>query len=218
VHIVHVSSDDAAAEVARAKAEGIALTAETCPHYLTFAAEEIPDGATEFKCAPPIREARHRVALWDALRRGTLDLVATDHSPSPPSMKIPGDFRRSWGGIASLELSLASLNSQVSRLNAQGSRLNVGSELSLARWLSEAPAALAGLTRKGRIAEGYDADLVMWDPDAELTVKASRLQQRHKLTPYAGRTLRGRVRATYVRGVQVWDGERLSHPRVGVLL
>jgi len=205
VHIVHVASAEAADEVAHAKAEGVHITAETCPHYLTFAADEIPDGATEFKCAPPIRDARHRDALWRALERGTLDLIATDHSPSPPSMKIPGDFTRSWGGIASLELSLAAVASRQS------------SVVSIARWMSEAPAKLAALDRKGRIAEGYDADLVIWDPDAEWTVDAARLQQRHKLTPYAGRTLRGRVHSTFVRGIEVWNGDRLSTAAAGTL-
>jgi allantoinase len=212
VHIVHVASAEAAREVAAAKADGVRLTAETCPHYLTFAAEEIPDGATEFKCAPPIRGAWHREALWRALGDGVLDLVATDHSPSPPSMKIHGDFVRSWGGISSLELSLAALNSQGSTLNM------ASSELKLATWMSERPAMLAGLERKGRIAEGYDADLVVWDPDAEWVVDAPRLQQRHKLTPYAGRRLRGRVRSTYLRGIEIWNGDRLVHANEGRLL
>ena len=205
VHIVHVASAEAALAVATAKAAGVAMTAETCPHYLTFAAEQIPAGATEFKCAPPMREARHREALWRALDDGTLDLIATDHSPSPPSMKIAGDFQRSWGGIASLELSLGAVASRQS------------SVASLARWMSEAPAVLAGLARKGRIAEGYDADFVIWDPDAEWTVDAACLQQRHKLTPYAGRALRGRVRVTYVRGVEVWNGERVVAERTGTV-
>jgi allantoinase len=211
VHIVHVASAEAADAVAAAKADGVRMTAETCPHYLTFAAEEIPDGATEFKCAPPIREARHREALWRALENGTLDLVATDHSPSPPSMKS-GGFSKAWGGIASLELSLATLNFQLSSLSVESSALR------LATWASEAPAALAGLARKGRIAEGYDADFVIWDPDAEWTVDAARLQQRHKLTPYAGRTLRGRVAATYVRGIEVWRDGQLMHANTGQLL
>ena len=220
VHIVHVASAEAAAEVARAKADGVAVTAETCPHYLTFAAEEVPDGATEFKCAPPIREARHRDALWNALGSGTLDLVATDHSPAPPALKCPGDFMRAWGGIASLELSLAAVwtsSREGSRLKAQLSEtLSVEtSELkvdlsSVAHWMSGATAKLAGLDdRKGRIALGYDADFAVWDPDAEWTVDASQLQQRHKLTPYAGRRLRGLVRTTFVRGTRVWDDGRL---------
>ena len=209
VHIVHVASVEAADEVARAKAAGVTITAETCPHYLTFEAEHVPDGATEFKCAPPIREARHRVALWNALAAGTLDLVATDHSPAPPALKCPGDFMRAWGGIASLELSLAAVwSSWTSRALC-----------TLSGWMSEAPARLAGLAdRKGRIAPGYDADLVVWDPDAEWTVEPDRLQQRHKLTPYAGRNLRGRVQTTFVRGTPVWDAGRLVTAGFGQLL
>jgi allantoinase len=212
VHIVHVASAEAADEIARAKADGVAITAETCPHYLTFAAGEIPDGATEFKCAPPIREARHRDALWEALERGVLDLVATDHSPAPPSMKCPGDFIRAWGGIASLELSLAAV---WTRLRASGASAGFAR---MARWMADSPAGLAGLSdRKGRIAVGYDADLVIWDPDAERTIDAARLQQRHKLTPYAGRQLRGVVRATYLRGQCVWDGDRVATAGSGQL-
>jgi len=213
VHIVHVASAEAADEIARARAQGVPITAETCPHYLTFAAEEIPAGATEFKCAPPIREARHRDALWNALDRGVLDFVATDHSPAPEAMKCRGDFSQAWGGIASLELSLATVWSAL----RAGDRVEGFARL--ARWLSNAPAALARANhRKGRIAADYDADLVVWDPDAEFTVSPDRLQQRHKLTPYDGRTLRGVVRATYLRGERVWDGTSLTAERKGRLL
>ena len=209
VHIVHVASAEAAEEVARAKAAGVAISAETCPHYLTFDAEEIADGATEFKCAPPIREARHRQALWDALAAGTLDLIASDHSPAPPALKCPGDFMRAWGGIASLELSLAAVWSSSREVDPSV----------VSRWMSEAPARLAGLgDRKGRIAPGYDADLVVWNADAEWTVDATRLQQRHTLTPYAGRRLRGRVQTTFVRGTRVWDAGRLTSAAAGQLL
>src|SRR5207244_43151 len=136
----------------------------------------------------PIREARHRDALWHGVRSGALDLVATDHSPAPPSMKCAGDFPRAWGGISSLEMSLAAVRTARPELSA------------LARWMSAAPSSLARLDRKGRIAAGCDADLVVWDPDEEWTVDPQKLQQRHKLTPYAGRTLRGRVHTTFVRG------------------
>jgi allantoinase len=208
VHIVHVASAEAADEVARSKADGVAITAETCPHYLTFAAEDVPDGATEFKCAPPIREARHREALWSALTHGTLDLVATDHSPAPPALKCPGDFMKAWGGISSLELSLATVWTS--------SRVDL---CSVARWMSEAPARLAGLhDRKGRIAPGYDADLAVWDPDAAWTVDPSRLQQRHKVTPYAGSRLAGRVQTTFLRGTPVWRDGRLIAAGSGHLL
>ena len=208
VHIVHVACAEGVDEIARAKADGVRITAETCPHYLTFAGGDVRDGATEFKCAPPIRDAADRDALRRALHSGALDLVATDHSPAPPSMKCAGDFMKAWGGIASLELSLAAVWSSAATDVRQ-----------LAAWMSEAPAALAGLAaRKGRIAAGFDADLVVWDPDAEWTVDPSRLQQRHKLTPYAGRGLRGAVRATYLRGERVWDDGALTRAAGGILL
>jgi allantoinase len=214
-HIVHVAAAEAVAEIEQAKAEGVPISAESCPHYLTFASEEIPSGATEFKCAPPIRESRHRAALRDGLRRGVLDLIATDHSPAPPAMKCRGDFLRAWGGIASLELSLAAV---WSCLSLETSDLGLA-RFSLSRWMSERPARLAGLgDRKGRIVPGLDADLVVWDPDDEFTVDAAVLQQRHKLTPYAGRRLRGRVMATFVRGERVWDDCRLVAASTGVLL
>jgi len=206
-HIVHVAAAEAVEAIEHAKGDSVRVTAETCPHYLTFAAEEIPDGATEFKCAPPIREAFHRAALWDGLRRGVLDMIATDHSPAPPAMKCRGDFMRAWGGIASLEVSLAAVWTHLRLETSDVTRARI----SLARWLSERPAGLAGLAqRKGRIAAGFDADLVVWDPDAEFIVDAAALQQRHKLTPYAGRRLRGRVHTTFVRGQRVWDNGTLT--------
>ncbi len=210
VHVVHVASLEAADEVRQAKASGVRVTAETCPHYLTFASADIPSGATEFKCAPPIRGARHREALWRALRSGTLDLVATDHSPAPAEMKCRGNFARAWGGIASLELSLAAV------WTAAG---DGPTPADLFRWMSAAPARLAGLApRKGSLAAGADADLVVWDPHATWTVDPRALQQRHKLTPYAGRRLRGRVKATFLRGVRVWREGALASPRTGRLL
>jgi allantoinase len=221
VHVVHVACAEAVAAIARAKADGVRITAETCPHYLTFSAEEIRDGATEFKCAPPIREARHRDALWDGLQSGALDLVATDHSPALPAMKCGSNFITAWGGIASLEVSLAAVFTEMDvlrRLRPGDAAADPSSLRRIARWMSVAPAALAGLDgRKGRIADGYDADLVIWDPDAEWTVEPARLQQRHKLTPYAGRTLRGVVRETYVSGERVWSDGALSQPKTGLL-
>ena len=175
----------------------------------------MPDGATLFKCAPPIRESRHRDALWEGLRRGALDLVATDHSPAPPALKCAGDFLRAWGGIASLELSLAAT---WTRLRAVGASARLGLT-DLARWMSAAPASLAGLAdRKGAIAIGRDADLIVWDPDAAFIVDAAALQQRHKLTPYAGRRLTGVVRTTLLRGEPVWSDGGLVRPGGGRLL
>jgi len=222
VHIVHVASADAADEIAQAKAAGVPITAETCPHYLSFAAEEIADGAAEFKCAPPIREGAHRAALWDALAAGSLDLVATDHSPAPPALKCRGDFLRAWGGIASLELSLAAV--WTAGLDFLAPPLRAGRAPGvqpddLARWMSGAPARLAGLAdRKGRLAPRCDADFCIWDPAATVVVDPMRLQQRHKLTPYSGRRLRGRVLTTIVRGTVVWADGAITGEPIGLCL
>ena len=244
VHIVHVSSAEAVEAIAGARADWVPITAETCPHYLTFAADEIPDGATEFKCAPPIRAAVHRDALWDGLDSGALDMIVTDHSPAPPALKTPGNFSTAWGGVASLELSLPAAWSAYLAAVARGfppslkrrrtaavlaeaghtrdrgperaaSQLPAAAQsaalVDLARWLSAAPASLAGLgERKGRIAPGFDADLTVWDPGASFVVDPARLHQRHKVTPYAGRSLFGAVLTTFVRGERVWDRNRLA--------
>jgi allantoinase len=195
VHIVHVSSAVGVDAIAAARADGVHLSGETCPHYLTIADDEIPDGATEFKCAPPIRTPDDRDALWRGLRDGTLSMIVTDHSPAPPSLKPPVDFVGAWGGIASLELSLPVVWTEASRRGF--------TRVDLARWMGEQPARLAGLDH-GQIAAGMAANFVVWDPDATFTVVPERLQQRHKLTPYAGRTLRGIVHATYWNGERVW--------------
>jgi allantoinase len=222
-HIVHVSSAEAVDLIEAAKTDHVPITAETCPHYLTFAAEEIPSGATEFKCAPPIRDTSHRCALWRGLASGALDLVVTDHSPAPPPLKTPGDFARAWGGIASLELSLPAvatgLTAQRSTRGSSPASLESSELMQLAQWMSAAPAALAGLSaRKGRIAPGMDADLTVWDPAASFVVDPLRLQQRHKVTPYAGSSLSGTVLTTFVRGERVWDRNRLVQAYGGQLL
>lgn len=200
VHIVHLSSATSLPIIGAAKKRGLPLTVETCPHYLTFAAEEIPDGATEYKCAPPVRSAAEREALWQALIAGEIDLVASDHSPCPPNMKrTHGDFFSAWGGIASLQLSLSAVWT--------GARSRGATPERLAQWMSKGPARLAGLAdRKGAIAEGYDADLVIWDPAASYEVDPAKLLHRHAVTPYAWRELFGVVRATYVGGRRVFGG------------
>jgi allantoinase len=202
VHIVHLSSASSLDIVRSARRRGLPLTAETCPHYLTFAAEEIPDGATEYKCAPPIRERAEREALWKALIAGDIDMVASDHSPCPPNMKqTGGDFFSAWGGISSLQLSLPAVWT--------GARSRgVGVE-KITQWMSAAPAKLAGLSgRKGAIADNYDADIVIWNPDTSSAVDPAKLKHRHKVTPYAGRTLYGEVLATYVGGRAVFTSDR----------
>ena len=210
VHIVHLACAGALACLNDARRAGVPVTVETCPHYLTFTAEDVSDGATAFKCAPPIRRREHRERLWDALRSGEIDLVATDHSPAPAAMKCTssGDFLRAWGGIASLQLGLASVWTQAV---ARGVSIE-----SVARWMASAPARLAGLHHtKGSIAPGHDADLVLWDPDAETTVDSSALYHRHSLTPYEGMRLRGQVHRTWLRGELVFDGGGISRPASG---
>ena len=198
VHIVHLSSAESLPLILAARARGLPLTVETCPHYLTFAAEEIPDGATEYKCAPPIRDAVERDALWDALLAGDIDLVASDHSPCSPQLKdTQGDFFAAWGGIASLQLSLAAVWT--------GARARGAAPSAIARWMSAAPARLIGVHQsKGQLAPGYDADIVVWDPESTFVVDPAKLAHRHAATPYAGRTLSGVVRATFVGGQPVF--------------
>jgi allantoinase len=213
VHIVHHSSADALAVLRAAKAAGLKITAETCPHYLTFAAEDIPDGATEFKCCPPIRERENCEQLWAALGEGTLDMIVSDHSPCPPELKLreSGDFLAAWGGISSLQLRLPIVWTEAQR---RGHSLN-----DLSRWLCAAPAQLVGLqNRKGRIAAGYDADILIWNPAKQFQVRASGLHHRHKLTPYEGKTLSGVVEKTFFRGRKIYDGGEFCGEPSGLLL
>ncbi|MFF2349631.1 allantoinase AllB [Kitasatospora sp. NPDC058115] len=199
VHVLHVSSAAVLPLLCRARAQGVEVTAETCPHYLTLAAEHVPDGATAFKCCPPIRDEANREALWTALAAGEFTAVVSDHSPSVPGLKLlperggSGDFAAAWGGISSLQLGLPAVWTEARR---RGHTL-----ADLAGWMSAGPARLAGLDgRKGAVAVGRDADLVAFDPDGVFTVHAAGLHHRHPVTPYAGRTLTGTVHTTWLRG------------------
>ena len=202
-HVLHVSAAGCLDLI------GGAVTAETCPHYLTFEAEEVPDGATEFKCAPPIRGSENRERLWKALRNRKVAMVVSDHSPSTPDLKA-GSFFDAWGGIASVQLGL--------RAVWTGARARGFGLEDVSRWMSAGPAGLAGLTRKGAIVDGMDADLVLFEPGHRSAVDASELHHRHPTTPYAGRALDGRVAATYVRGMEVFADGRHRNDPVGRLL
>lgn len=213
VHVVHHSSSDALPLLKRVRAEGVPLTLETCPHYLRFAAEDVPAGATEFKCCPPIRERENREKLWAALSSGLIDMVVSDHSPCPPEMKRreSGDFMQAWGGISSLQLRLP-----VMWTMARERGFNIAQ---LVEWLSSAPARLVGLgKRKGTIAAGFDADIVIWNTDVTFNVEPSMIEHRHKLTPYMGQTLCGVVEATYLRGEKVYERGQFLREPAGKLL
>jgi len=213
VHVVHHSSADSLPLLREAKEAELPFTAETCPHYLTFAAEDVPDGATEFKCCPPVRERENRERLWQALADGTIEMVVSDHSPCPPEMKrrAEGDFLKAWGGISSLQFRLPVVWTEASR-RGHGFQ-------ELARWLSREPARLAGLLgRKGAITPGRDADLVIFDPDASFRVEPDANEHRHKLTPYEGMELKGVVEATYLRGQRVYARGEFAERPAGMLL
>jgi len=207
-HIVHLSTSEALPELRSARSEGLAVSVETCPHYLHFSAERIANGATLCKCAPPIRSRENCERLWEGLKDKTIDLVVTDHSPCPPAMKRldEGNFRTAWGGIASLSIALPLMWTEASRRGF--------TVLDLARWMAAEPARLAGCdTRKGRIAAGYDADFVVFDSDREFVVTEDKLHYRHPVSAYLGERLRGVVKATYVRGNCVFaDGEFRGEP------
>ena len=208
VHIVHLSSAEALPQLREAQAAGVKITAETCPHYLHFTAETVPEGATEFKCCPPIREETNREELWDGLRDGTIDFVVSDHSPCPAEMKLreSGDFMKAWGGIASLQLRLPVVWTEARR---RGFSLE-----DVTRWLCANPARQVSLApQKGSITVGSDADLVIWNPHQQFTVSASSLHHRHKITPYQGEVLNGVVQKTFLRGQKIYDaGHFLDKP------
>jgi allantoinase len=213
VHIVHLSSAEAVPLLHEARADGVKITAETCPHYLHLAAEDIPQGATEFKCCPPIRERENREALWEGLAEGTIGLIVSDHSPCPGNMKLreKGDFMNAWGGIASLQLRLPIVWTEARRRRF---KLH-----DVCEWLCVNTAKQVSLeTRKGAIAAGFDADVVIWNPEGEFVVDAEALHHRHKITPYAGEMLNGVVQTTFLRGKRVYDGGHFEEPQGQMLL
>ncbi len=202
-HIVHLSSSDALPMIRKARADGLRLTAETCPHYLTLTAETIPDGATLYKCCPPIREAHNRDLLWQGLRDGTIDCIVSDHSPCTPELKAldRGDLGDAWGGISALQFGLALCWTEGSR---RGFSL-----ADFARLMAQRPAQIAGLDeRKGAIAPGFDADFCVFDPDAEQKVTPWSIKHKHKISPYLGMTLRGLVRQTWLRGQLIYQDDQ----------
>ncbi|GAA3788504.1 allantoinase AllB [Streptomyces chiangmaiensis] len=205
VHVLHLSSGDALPLIAEARAGGVRITVETCPHYLTLTAEEVPDGASEFKCCPPIRGAANQDPLWQALADGAIDCVVTDHSPSTTDLKTD-DFATAWGGISGLQLSLPAVWTEARR---RGHRLE-----DVVRWTSTHTAHLVGLdARKGAIEAGRDADLVVLAPDETFTVDPAALQHRNRVTAYAGRTLHGVVRSTWLRGERIVKDSEFTGPR-----
>ena len=214
VHVVHHSSADALPLMAAAKQAGVSITAETCPHYLIFSAEDVPDGATEFKCCPPIRERENREQLWRALGDGTLDMIVSDHSPCPAELKLKesGDFLQAWGGISSLQFRLPVIWTE---MRQRGFDIE-----DLVEWLCRAPARLVGLENtKGSIAAGCDADVVVWNPEQRFRIEPEAIHHRHKLTPYAGREYLGVVQTTFLRGRKVYDaGELIGKPQGQILL
>ncbi|OCX54448.1 allantoinase [Mucilaginibacter sp. PPCGB 2223] len=210
VHIVHLSSANSIAAIAKAKQKGLPLTVETGQHYLFFNAEDIADGQTQFKCAPPVREKQNNDQLWQALKDGIIDFVATDHSPAPPDLKQigTGDFKKAWGGIASLQFALPVL------WTAAKQRGCIANDI--AKWLSENPAKLIGKQKsKGKIAVGYDADLVIWNPEQSFTLTEDQIQHKHKITPYLGRELYGVVKQTWLGGTKVFDNGIFTQLNLG---
>ena len=213
IHIVHVSSAEALPIIAKAKAEGLPITAETCPHYLFFNAEDIPDGATQYKCAPPIREKSNNDKLWEALKDGTLDFIVSDHSPAPPELKelTSGNFNKAWGGIAGMQFSLSAVWTEMRKRG-----FNI---VQLSRLMSSNVSSFIGLDHcKGKIQEGYDADLVIWNPDEKVIYNSQNIEHKHKITPYAGIELFGKVKQTYCAGDLIFDNGKLNSQRNGKLL
>jgi allantoinase len=213
VHIVHLSSAESIEQINNAKQKGLQITVETAQHYLYFSAEQIDNGQTQFKCAPPIREKTNNDLLWNALKNGVIDFVATDHSPSTPDLKElkSGDFTRAWGGIASLQLALPVLWTSGRKRNY--------SLIDISKWMSSNPSKLMGKDNSmGKIAIGFDADLIVWDADASFVVTEQLLHHKHKVTPYLGEELFGVVEQTYLRGINVFDKGIFTHLKKGEII
>ena len=212
-HIVHLSSATALPFIQDAKQRGLPLTVETAQHYLYFDSDNIPDGNTTYKCAPPIRDKKNQLQLWNALKNGLIDFVATDHSPAPPQLKEieSGDLFRAWGGIASLQFSLPALWTAATK--------NGYDLLDIAKWLCESPSRLPGLQgSKGKLEKGYDADIVIWNPEASFRINNEMILHRHPQTPYVGETLFGKVEQTWLNGEQVYADEKFLHLNKGRIL
>ncbi len=212
VHIVHLSSAEALPMIAEAKAEGLNLTVETAHHYLTLNAEDIPNGETIYKCAPPIRERENNNKLWDALKSGLIDFVATDHSPAPPDLKeiSSGDLSKAWGGIAGLQFALCSLWTEAKRRNF--------SVEDIAKWLSASPADFLGLSNKGKLENGADADFFIWDPNGTTTFSSEEIHHRHKVSPYSGKPFAGKVHKTFINGELIYENNKLINANKGTVL
>ena len=212
VHIVHLSSAEALPMIASAKEEGLNLTVETAQHYLVLNAEDIPNGETIFKCAPPIRERANNDKLWQALKSGLIDFVATDHSPAPPDLKeiSSGDLSKAWGGIAGLQFALCSLWTEAKKRNF--------SAQDIAKWMSSSPAKFLGLNNKGKIEVDADADIFIWDPEGETIFSSEDIHHRHKISPYANKPFSGRVIKTYLAGEVIYENKNLVKPHKGSIL
>ena len=212
VHIVHLSSAEALPMIASAKEEGLNLTVETAQHYLVLNAEDIPNGETIFKCAPPIRERANNDKLWQALKSGLIDFVATDHSPAPPDLKeiSSGDLSKAWGGIAGLQFALCSLWTEAKKRNF--------SAQDIAKWMSSSPAEFLGLNNKGKIEVDADADIFIWDPEGETIFSSEDIHHRHKISPYADKPFSGRVIKTYLAGEVIYENKNLVKPHKGSIL
>lgn len=209
VHIVHLSCADALPMLQAAREEGLPVTVETCSHYLCLAAEDVPEGDTRYKCAPPIRERENADRLWQGLADGVIDFIISDHSPCTPELKLleEGDFMAAWGGISGLQFGLPLIWTEARRRG-----YNLGQ---ITRWLSEAPARFAGLSGKGAIAVGKDADFVIWQPEAPVAIQRESIHHRHKVTPYEGMSLQGRVQQTWLRGSIIYNDGRLGDLPLG---